>query len=149
MARLVPLPPGPPKRVPGLLKGQIWVSDDFDDPLGQRLQVHAATTQRFEIGHGQRFDVLDDERMIGAEPPHDFRHDDAFVTAEMLSHLRQVGGFRAQIEVLLNLGGERLAQFHIAGQAEPSMTGQIDSTDSMLDLWALDQSYCPYIQNIV
>lgn len=32
-ARLVALPSKPPKRVPGLLKGKIWISDDFNDPL--------------------------------------------------------------------------------------------------------------------
>lgn len=33
MARLVPLEPDPPLRVPGRLKGKIWISPDFDDPL--------------------------------------------------------------------------------------------------------------------
>lgn len=34
MARLVPLAPEPkPERKPGRWKGQIWMSDDFDDPL--------------------------------------------------------------------------------------------------------------------
>jgi prevent-host-death family protein len=32
-ARLVPLPAERPQREPGLLKGQIWIADDFDDPL--------------------------------------------------------------------------------------------------------------------
>lgn len=32
-ARLVPLPEEPPRRQPGLLKGEIWIADDFDDPL--------------------------------------------------------------------------------------------------------------------
>ena len=40
MARLVPLPPEPPERVPGLLKGQIWIADDFDDPLPPEIQQH-------------------------------------------------------------------------------------------------------------
>ena len=34
MARLVPLATEPkPQREPGRLKGQIWIADDFDDPL--------------------------------------------------------------------------------------------------------------------
>jgi prevent-host-death family protein len=34
MARLVPLAPEPKvERKPGRLQGQIWMSDDFDDPL--------------------------------------------------------------------------------------------------------------------
>lgn len=33
MARLVPLARAKPLRQPGRLKGQIWISDDFDDPL--------------------------------------------------------------------------------------------------------------------
>lgn len=32
VARLVPIPPSQPRK-PGLLKGQIWMSDDFDAPL--------------------------------------------------------------------------------------------------------------------
>jgi prevent-host-death family protein len=32
-ARLVPLAEERKPRVPGALKGQIWVADDFDDPL--------------------------------------------------------------------------------------------------------------------
>ncbi|GJG86982.1 hypothetical protein tb265_21630 [Gemmatimonadetes bacterium T265] len=40
MARLVPLPAPdkPPLRKPGLLKGKIWVADDFDDPLPPDIQ---------------------------------------------------------------------------------------------------------------
>ena len=38
-ARLVALPSKPPKRVPGLLKGQIWISDDFNDPLPDDIQA--------------------------------------------------------------------------------------------------------------
>jgi prevent-host-death family protein len=38
VARLMPLPPAPPERTPGLLKGQIWISDDFDDPLPPDIQ---------------------------------------------------------------------------------------------------------------
>jgi len=37
MARLVPIEP-PPKRVPGGWEGQIWISDDFDDPLPPEIQ---------------------------------------------------------------------------------------------------------------
>lgn len=32
-ARLVPLEEEKVERKPGLLKGQIWIADDFDDPL--------------------------------------------------------------------------------------------------------------------
>lgn len=32
-ARLVPLEEDRPLRTPGALKGQIWIADDFDDPL--------------------------------------------------------------------------------------------------------------------
>jgi prevent-host-death family protein len=32
-ARLVPLATERPQREPGQLKGQIWIADDFDDPL--------------------------------------------------------------------------------------------------------------------
>ena len=47
MARLVPLPPAPPKRVPGQLKGKIWVSDDFDDPLPPEIQKYFDDPQIF------------------------------------------------------------------------------------------------------
>ncbi len=33
LARLTPVENGEPRRVPGLFAGQIWISDDFDDPL--------------------------------------------------------------------------------------------------------------------
>ncbi len=33
VARLMPLAAPSTRRVPGALKGQIWMSDDFDDPL--------------------------------------------------------------------------------------------------------------------
>lgn len=33
MALLVPLRAAPVKRTPGLLKGQLWIADDFDDEL--------------------------------------------------------------------------------------------------------------------
>ena len=37
MARLVPLVPSP-KRQPGGWEGQVWISDDFDDPLPPDIQ---------------------------------------------------------------------------------------------------------------
>ncbi len=37
MARLVPVEKTKGKRVPGLGKGKIWISDDFDDPLPDDL----------------------------------------------------------------------------------------------------------------
>ena len=33
LVRLVPISPPKKKRVAGLNRGQIWVSEDFDDPL--------------------------------------------------------------------------------------------------------------------
>ena len=33
MARLVPVPEPPKRRVPGLDKGKIWMAPDFDAPL--------------------------------------------------------------------------------------------------------------------
>lgn len=33
VARLSPVKAAPKPRVPGLNRGQIWMSDDFDDPL--------------------------------------------------------------------------------------------------------------------
>ncbi|RLT37870.1 MAG: hypothetical protein DWI57_13050 [Chloroflexi bacterium] len=33
LARLTPVDSTAPKRVPGLFAGQIWIRDDFDDPL--------------------------------------------------------------------------------------------------------------------
>ena len=33
MVRLVALKTEAPRRKPGLLKGKIWIGDDFDDPL--------------------------------------------------------------------------------------------------------------------
>lgn len=47
MARLVPMPPGPPKRVPGLLKGKIWIADDFDGPLPPEIQQYFDDPQIF------------------------------------------------------------------------------------------------------
>ncbi len=37
-ARLVALPEERPERKPGLLKGKIWIADDFDDPLPEDMQ---------------------------------------------------------------------------------------------------------------
>lgn len=36
-ARLVPLPVERPRRTPGGWKGQIWIADDFDDPLPSEI----------------------------------------------------------------------------------------------------------------
>ena len=33
VAKVIPIEPEPPRRKLGQLKGQIWISDDFDDPL--------------------------------------------------------------------------------------------------------------------
>lgn len=33
LARLVPVSKSRPSRIPGLNHGEIWVSDDFDEPL--------------------------------------------------------------------------------------------------------------------
>lgn len=33
VAKLVPFKPVKPVRKPGLMKGKIWISDDFNDPL--------------------------------------------------------------------------------------------------------------------
>jgi prevent-host-death family protein len=33
VAKIVPLPKTKMPRVPGALKGKIWVSDDFDEPM--------------------------------------------------------------------------------------------------------------------
>jgi prevent-host-death family protein len=40
VAKLVPLPSGPPRRVFGSMRGQIWIADDFDDPLPPELQKY-------------------------------------------------------------------------------------------------------------
>ncbi len=37
VARLVPLEPPPPRRVPGEAKDEVIISDDFDDPLPDDL----------------------------------------------------------------------------------------------------------------
>lgn len=48
MARLTPLEAGPPPlRQPGLLKGKIWVADDFDDPLPPEIQKYFDDPQIF------------------------------------------------------------------------------------------------------
>lgn len=47
VARIVPLPPARPRRVPGLLKGKIWVADDFDDPLPPEIQKYFDDPQIF------------------------------------------------------------------------------------------------------
>jgi len=38
VARLVPLEKAPPRRVPGDLKGRIWIAPDFDAPLPDDIQ---------------------------------------------------------------------------------------------------------------
>ncbi len=47
MARLVPMPPAPPLRTPGMWKGKIWVADDFDDPLPPEIQKYFDDPQIF------------------------------------------------------------------------------------------------------
>lgn len=37
-AKLVPLQVGQEPRKPGCLKGKIWISEDFDDPLPEDIQ---------------------------------------------------------------------------------------------------------------
>lgn len=44
IARLVPMSPGPSKRVPGSARGKIWVAPDFDAPLPEEI------VQAFEAG---------------------------------------------------------------------------------------------------
>ncbi len=39
VARLVPLADKPKKRQFGFWKGQVWISDDFDDPLPDDMQA--------------------------------------------------------------------------------------------------------------
>lgn len=38
LAKLVPIDDEPKKRILGLWKGKIWISDDFDDPLPPEIQ---------------------------------------------------------------------------------------------------------------
>ena len=40
VARLVPLEKKPPLRVPGRLKGKIWIAPDFDAPLPDDIQKY-------------------------------------------------------------------------------------------------------------
>jgi prevent-host-death family protein len=37
VAKIVPIPPHQPARKLGLMKGRIWISPDFDDPLPAEL----------------------------------------------------------------------------------------------------------------
>lgn len=39
LAKLVPIEEVPKKRTLGLWKGQVWISDDFDDPLPDDMQA--------------------------------------------------------------------------------------------------------------
>jgi prevent-host-death family protein len=39
VARLLPLEPRREPRQPGLLKGKIWIADDFDDPLPEEIMA--------------------------------------------------------------------------------------------------------------
>ena len=39
VARLVPLEPLCEPRKPGLMRGKIWISDDFDDPLPDEIMA--------------------------------------------------------------------------------------------------------------
>lgn len=39
VARLVPFEPRREPRKPGLLKGKIWIADDFDDPLPEEIMA--------------------------------------------------------------------------------------------------------------
>lgn len=38
VARLMPYKEKPRNRVPGMDKGRIWISDDFDEPLPEDIQ---------------------------------------------------------------------------------------------------------------
>lgn len=40
VAKLVPLGTAQTKRVPGGMKGRIWISDDFDDPMPEEFMRH-------------------------------------------------------------------------------------------------------------
>jgi prevent-host-death family protein len=37
VARLVPFKPVKPVRMPGLMQGKIWISEDFNDPLPEDI----------------------------------------------------------------------------------------------------------------
>jgi prevent-host-death family protein len=39
VARLLPFEPRREPRKPGLLKGQIWISEDFEDPLPEEIMA--------------------------------------------------------------------------------------------------------------
>jgi prevent-host-death family protein len=40
VARLVPVTERPARRKPGMFKGRIFISDNFDDPLPPEIQKH-------------------------------------------------------------------------------------------------------------
>ena len=40
VAKLVPIPLEQPRRFSGSMRGQIWIADDFDDPLPPELQKY-------------------------------------------------------------------------------------------------------------
>jgi prevent-host-death family protein len=39
LARLLPFEPRREPRQPGLMKGKIWIADDFDDPLPEEIMA--------------------------------------------------------------------------------------------------------------
>ena len=39
VARLLPYAPRQEPRQPGLMKGKIWIADDFDDPLPEEIMA--------------------------------------------------------------------------------------------------------------
>ena len=39
VARLLPFEPRREPRQPGLIKGKIWIADDFDDPLPEEIMA--------------------------------------------------------------------------------------------------------------
>jgi prevent-host-death family protein len=39
VARLLPYGPAREPRQPGLMKGKIWIADDFDDPLPEEIMA--------------------------------------------------------------------------------------------------------------
>jgi prevent-host-death family protein len=39
VARLVPFEPRREPRRPGLMKGQIWIAEDFDEPLSEEIMA--------------------------------------------------------------------------------------------------------------
>jgi prevent-host-death family protein len=40
LVKLVPMEEKKPPRVPGRYEGQIWISDDFDDPLPEEIMKY-------------------------------------------------------------------------------------------------------------